>query len=540
MATKHVIQEAEEAIQAGKFDEAANTLSGLVASQPGNSKARWLLLQCHERLNEIQPAIEHLVQLLKSEGRNLTRITQLGSYARHRGYPLKIVTDAFERFLEKTPGSAVATYNLAYYLGKDGQFEKAIPQFQRALDLGIRSPEEVHLNMANMYMDHFQDNEKARQHLETAISIKPGYVQAHFNLGNLAERVGNREEAQSCFEKCLELDPDNEFALARLGDAHKFSGAEDPMIGRLADRAPQSENPDLHFTLGRAYDQVGAFDDAWACFEKANELDRQVYPEYRQSRAEALFQRITARLNSDWLSGFGGESHQPVFICGMFRTGSTLLEQMLAAHPVFTAGGESEFFPRLVSRIFPAYPDGLEALRPESIETWKTAHAALCEQRAGVDSRMTDKRPDNFLYAGLIKAILPQAKFVVTERDWHDVAVSVFSNRLGPTQGYATRLQDIRHYLDLHRKLIDHWQELLGDDLIRISYEELVNSPRETIGGLLERLGEEWNEACLEFDKQQSTVGTASVWQVRQPLSPKSIGRWKNYEKHFKDAFGEE
>ena len=164
----------------------------------------------------------------------------------------------------------------------------------------------------------------------------------------------------------------------------------------------------------------------------------------------------------------------------------------------------------------------------------------MCSERTQGDARLTDKRPDNFLYLGLIKAILPKAKFVVTERDWRDVAVSVFSTRLGPTQGYALRLRDIRHYLELHREMIDHWASLFGEDLIRVPYEELVNSPLETIGRLLEGLGVEWDDACLEFDKQKSTVGTASVWQVRQPLSPKSIGRWRNYEKYFVDAFGEE
>ncbi len=128
----------------------------------------------------------------------------------------------------------------------------------------------------------------------------------------------------------------------------------------------------------------------------------------------------------------------------------------------------------------------------------------------------------------------------MTERDWRDVAVSIFSTRLGPGQGYARSLTDIRHYLYLHRELVDHWAALLGDDLIRVSYEDLVHQPRETIGALLERLGEPWDDACLEFDKQEASVGTASVWQVRQPLNPKSIGRWKHYEQQFTEAFGED
>lgn len=538
VATRHSIQEAVEAARGRRFEEAVEILGGVLSGQPGNAQARWMMIQCQEQLRAFDKVQEQLAELLKHVSRDLGKITQVASFVRQRGYPLDLVIQAFGKYVERTPNSAVGVYNHAYYLGKGGWFEEAIRQYQRALDLGIKAPEEAHLNMANIYMDHLGDDAKAREHLVAALAANPRYVQAHFNLGNLAERQGNRQEARDCFEKCLEIEPENEQALARLADAHRFTAPGDPLLARLAERAPDSRNVDLHFALGRAYDQLEAYEKAWSHFVRANALDGASRPEYRQSRSEALIRRIIARCDGDWLSRFGGESHEPVFVCGMFRSGSTLLEQILGAHPRFTAGGESEFFPRLVAGNFRGFPDGLERLDPASVADWKAQHAELSALRAGADSRLTDKRPDNFLYVGLIKAILPNAKFVVTERDWRDVAISIFSTRLGPGQGYATRLQDIRHYLDLHRTLIDHWAGLLGDDLIRVSYEELVNSPRETVGTLLERLGEEWNDACLEFDRQQSTVGTASVWQVRQPINPRSIGRWKNYEQQFTEAFG--
>lgn len=538
MATKHSMQEAVEALQGQNYQEASVILAEVIASQPGNFKARWLRMRALEQDGQFDAAQAELAELLMLARRDLAQINKIAQFMRQRRYPLVPVIGAYQRFLERTPGSAIATYNCAYYMGIAGQAESAIEMFKRALDLGIKAPEEAHLNIANLYMNTLHKLEKAREHLETALELNPDYLQAHFNMGNLEERLGDRGEAQRHFERCLEIDPNNDFALARLADAHQFSDPQDSLIARMAERAAESENADLQYSLGRAYDQVAAYDDAWPAFARANELDRAAHPEYRQTQSEALVRRIIDRCNADWLSRFSGVSHEPVFVCGMFRSGSTLLEQMLAAHPGFTAGGESEFFPRLVVRNFPAYPDGLEALEFDSVTEWKAAHAALCEERTGGLTRMTDKRPDNFLYVGLIKAILPSAKFVVTERDWRDVAVSVFTTRLGPGQAYATRLRDIRHYLELHRELIDHWERLLGDDLVRVSYEELVNEPRETIGALLKSLGEEWDDACLDFDKQEGAVATASVWQVRQPLNPKSIGRWKNYEKYFEAEFG--
>ncbi|MDX1554505.1 MAG: sulfotransferase, partial [Xanthomonadales bacterium] len=536
MATRHSIQQATEAIRAGRFSEAAETLGAILKGQPGNEKARWLMIQSLEQLGRFDDVLEQLGQLFRQVSRDLAKITQTALFAQQRGYPLDGAIQAFARFLERNPTSAVAAFNHAYYLGRSGRHQESVVAYQRALDLGIKSPEEVHLNMANIFMEHLEEPEKARNHLEAALAEKPEYVQAHFNLGNLAERLGKRDEARRQFEKCLELDPQSDLALARLADTQRFESAEDPLLARMADRAASSENVDLHFALGRAYDQLAAYDDAWRHFERANELDRARYPEYRQSRSEALVRRIMSKCDADWLARFEGQSHDPVFICGIFRSGSTLLEQILGAHPQFTAGGESEFIPRLIARHLRGYPEGLEGLGQDSIADWRTAHAELSEARTGGTSRLTDKRPDNFLYVGLIKAILPGAKFVVTERDWRDVAVSMFSTRLGPRQRYATRLQDIRHYLDLHRELVDHWAAVLGEDLIRVSYEDLVSAPRDTIGAALERLGAPWDDACLEFNKQEASVGTASVWQVRQPLNTGSMGRWKNYRKYFEEA----
>ncbi len=538
--TKKHMQQATQAIQAGDFQQAAAILGGVVGEQPGNFQARWLLMRSLEQLRNFEQVQVQLVELLRLATREIGKLNRLAAFVRQRGYALGPVIDAYRKFLERTPASALATYNYAYYLGCARQVDAAVENYLRAIELGIKAPEEAHLNIGTLYMDVAQDNDKAREHLEKAIALNPDYAQAHFNLGNLEEREGHREAAQGCFARCLEIDPENDFALARLADATRFDSVEDNLISRMAERSPESKNVDLHFALGRAYDQLEAYDKAWPALVRANELDRAQHPEYKQSRSEAVVQRILSACNAEWLSKFGGESHDPVFVCGMFRSGSTLLEQILSAHPRFTAGGESEFFPRLVARNFRGFPEGVERLDPDVLSAWRSEHAALCEHFTDGETRFIDKRPDNFLYAGLIKAVLPRAKFVVTERDWRDVAVSVFSTRLAAGQAYATRLQDIKHYLELHRQLIDHWAEIMGDDLIRVEYESLVTNPRETVGAVLDFLGESWDDACLEFDKHERSVGTASVWQVRQPLNPKSIGRWQNYQDPLREVFGSE
>ena len=478
-----------------------------------------------------------LKSLLRRAGNNLAVIDQIAGHCLQNRYPLHSALRAYKKYLKQHPTSVNALFNYAYYLGKDGQFESAVEIYRHSLRLGIRTPEEVHLNIANIYMDQLKNPELAKEHLQQALLLNPNYASAYYNLGNLSEQDGAREESKRCFQKALEFDPLNHSALARLADAHKFSSKNEALLTRLIATAKTSNNIDLHFALGRAYEQLGIFDLAWQHFFKANMLDKSSYPAYRAQQTNRVFHQIMEQCSREWLERHRGKSDDTVFICGMFRTGSTLLEQMLAAHPGFLAGGESTFFPRLVSKQLQGFPHGLDDISTEQSSSWRNEHSRFSSEIYGDSFRVTDKRPDNFLHIGLIKAVLPSAKFIVTERDWRDVATSVYSTRLGAGQNYATDLKSIHHYIGLQKELVDHWQTIIGSDLIRISYEDLVTRPRDTISKLLHWLGEDWDESCLDFNKLRNTVQTASVWQVREPLHCKSIGRWKNYATHFEDIF---
>ena len=477
--------------------------------------------------------LDRLHSLLLQNEKNLQAIDRSAAILYQKGFPLGRALSAYEKYLERLPASSNAAYNFAWYLTRDGQFEAAIQAYQRALELGISQPEEVHLNMANILMDHLGKNDEAREEFNKALAINPNYAGAYYNLGNLAEQTGDRQQAARYFQKCIDIDPVNQSALARLADTHKFREPDDPLLARLVKNASASNNSDLHFALGSAYNQLADFENAWSHFRRANDLERVDLPPYDRERTERLFSHVAELSNREWLEQFSGESHEPVFICGMFRTGSTLLEQVLAAHPAFTAGGESEFFPRLVLGEFHDYPTGLDEITSGEIHDWCERHARFSDRHTADSARLTDKRPDNFLYIGLIKAILPSAKFIVTRRDWRDVALSVYSTMLGASQNYSTSLADIHHYIGQQDILLEHWKSLLGDDLAEVRYEELVQKPRKIIGRVLDFLDEEWDERCLAFDQLDSTVKTASVWQVRETFHTRSIGRWKNYRRHF-------
>ena len=539
MIDPRILQQAEQQLRAGRPAEARSLLLPALASHPGNASVLRGLVATSAALGDVDGTIGYFRQLVKRAPRPLAVLDELGRYCLAHGRA-GVAVDAYERHLASHPDSAVAHFNCAWYATRAGRHEFAIEHYAKALALGIGRPEEVHLNIANLCSGQLRDDARARQHLDKALAINPAYAAAWFNLGNLAEQQGDREEARRCFSRCLELEPGNVVALARLADTHDFTaGAESELLTRLASAARQSHDPDLHFALGRAHEQRGEYADAWRHFEVANAQDKRAFPVYEPADWERRIDRIIAICTPEWLARLAQDQPRaPAFICGMFRSGSTLVEQVLAAHPSFRPAGEREFFPRLVAGALPGYPDGLEALKPQQVHAWSRAYAEESERVFGRGARLTDKRPDNFLYLGLIKALFPRAKVVVTLRDWRDVATSVFATRLGPAAPYSTDLRNIRHFVAQHDRLIAHWCSLFGDDLVTVRYEDLIGEPRVTIEKLLASLGEPWNERCLAFHELRNTVQTASVWQVRQPLYSGSVGRWKRFEGAFVATFG--
>jgi tetratricopeptide (TPR) repeat protein/LPS sulfotransferase NodH len=540
MATDQRIEQALNAIKQGQFDEAKDLLSDILVRQVNHAQARWLFALCLEQQDKPREAVNQLKLLLKHSRKDIKKINQLAQHFLKKSYPLDPVLNAYRKYIDHKPEDTNAVFNYAWYLTRAARYEEALAAYESIMNIDAPGLDEIHLNIANLWMDHLGDHEKAREHIEYVFTLNPRHVGAWHNLGNLFEQRGEREEAARCFNNCLALDPQNESALARLADTQIFENDDNPILARLQATALHSRNSDVHFALGRACDQLQRYDEAWEHLSKANQLDREDYPAFDAEKTETLIGAIAETCDREWLENFQGESHSPVFICGMFRTGSTLLEQMLAAHPAFTAGGESEFFPRLVTYEFPQYPADLDRITPKQLESWRAEHVELAQRISDGSGRMTDKRPDNFLCAGLIKAVLPSAKFIVTERDWRDTAISIFATRLGPKQNYSTRLEDIRHYIALQRQLVDHWAEVMGDDLVRVQYEDLVRDPDKTLRSVLDCLNEEWDDRVMAFQEQEMAVRTASAWQVRQPLSEKSIGRWRNYAEHFEALHGED
>jgi len=450
---------------------------------------------------------------------------------------------AYLRVLAIRPDLPDTWYNLARLQRRAGRFDAALASYQQALDRGVSEPEEVHLNRSVIYSDCLRQDEAAERELQAALALNRNYVPALLNLANLREDFGKQAEARALYEKILELQPRCYIALARYVGLQKVTQANDPLIARLragiADSsASAADRADLGFALGKALDSGGAWDAAFAAYAAANRDSRQSAAPgtavYDRRAHERLIDEIVATFQLGQPNALRlPHSVRPLFICGMFRSGSTLVEQILAAHSQVAAGGELAFLPSLVRSELAPFPATMATVSQARLDELAASYLDLLARLFPHGERVTDKRPDNFLYIGLIKRLFPQARIVHTVREPLDNCLSIYFLHLDHGMSYALDLADIAHYYVQYRRLMAHWQALYGADIFDLDYDALVREPRSTLERLMQFCGLEWEEACLSFEQGTRAVKTASVWQVREPLYRRSSGRWRNYAAHI-------
>ena len=436
---------------------------------------------------------------------------------------------AYRSLLAREPDLPDSWYNLGLVQRQLGKPLEALASYQKALDRGAQRPEEIHLNRGVIYADELRQDGKAEDAYAAALARNPNYVPALLNLGNLAEDRSRRDEALACYERALKIDPRCYLALAR--GAMLRRDADEALIDRLRQTilmggAGPSDRAALGFALGKLLDERGAYDEAFAAYAAANRAVPR--PPYDRAETEALVDSLIAAFP---MASLSTATAPAVFICGMFRSGSTLAEQVLAGHPRITAGGEIDFFGRCATNELSPYPEAMNHTPPQIVAAIAARYRERIAQLFPGADMVTDKRPDNFLHVGLIKALFPDARIVHTVRQPLDTCLSIYFTAID--QPYAHDMMDAAHYLRQYRRLMAHWKTHFGDDILDFDYDALVREPRQAVERLVSFCGLNWDEACLAFHESQNTVKTASVWQVREPLYQRSSGRWRHYASHI-------
>ena len=523
----------------GRFTEAEQAYQQLANFGEQRETVLRALVELYLQTRQTSEAIDTLVALTEEVPDKLYYYARLAGLLDGLGQ-----TDAaighYQRLLKRQPGHAVAYFNVALLYKKGKRYSDALSAYEEAIKHGIDDVQEVYSNLGVLYSE-MRQREKAREMYERALNVDPTYVPALFNLAGLFEEAGERQRARELYERILSINPNHWDSLARLAHAKKLTGADGHLIDSLR-RATADAKDDpmaregLYFALGKALDDLGQYEEAFAAYRSANQMGKLRNPPYDRNIVEQAFDRIIELFTPEWIGRVTTASTAaPIFVCGMFRSGSTLIEQILAGHPSITAGGELDYLPWLVAERLAPYPDGVISATREKLD--ELGHEYLSRLRTQFPDAqcITDKRPDNFLHLGLIKALFPSARIVYTRRNPVDNCLSVYFQQLGGNLSYATDLEDTAHYYRQHERLMAHWSSCFAEDIFTVDYDELVNSPEQVLRQLLHFLGFEWDDRCLTFQNTDSLVKTASVWQVREELHTYSSGRRRNYTPFVQD-----
>lgn len=441
---------------------------------------------------------------------------------------------AYEAVLAAAPNMPDSWFNLALVRRRARRFEAALEAYGEALRRGVSGPEEARLNRAVILSEDLDRPDAAEAELREAVRLAPSYVPAWLNLGNLQEDRGKREAARDAYARALAIDPAHPLALARLAGATCFADAHDPLLVRLRARLElraltAADRADLGFALGRGLDEAGDYDAAFDAYAAANAASQAASgARYDRAAAEHLIDRLIAAFPAGDGPTARPTGRAPLFICGPFRSGSTLAERILAAGEGVRSGGELDTLASLARTVSP-WPEAAGAADAATLDDLARRYLAETDAIRPGAGLLTDKRPDNLLRLGLAKRMFPDARVVITRRDRRDLILSNWMLHLGPEAPQALDLADMAHWTGQEDRLIAHWRTLWPEDLLELDYDALVADPEPHARRLYDFAGLDWTPEALDVAARGGAVRTASVWQVREPLYRRSSGRWRNY-----------
>jgi tetratricopeptide (TPR) repeat protein len=380
-----------------------------------------------------------------------------------------------------------------------------------------------------------------------AISIKPDFAEAHANVGAALQEQGKLDAARNAFEKAIEVAPARAATYRLLGAVKRFS-ATDPHLATMqklardmASLSPE-EQIELHFALAKAYGDLGDHAGSFRHLLEGNALKRQRIG-YDEPTMLAMFDRIRSVFTPERMrdkQGCGHTSSVPVFIVGMPRSGTTLVEQILASHPkVFGAGELGEFgnaVENIISRTEATahFPEVVSSMPDSQLRQVGASYVSAISTLAPNAERVVDKMPMNFLFAGLIHLALPNARITHVRRDPVDTCLSCFSKLFTTRHLFSYHLGELGRYYRAYEKLMEHWRRVLPPGvMLEVQYEQLTTDLEGEARRLVAHCGLEWDAACLSFYETERLVRTASAGQVRQPIYRSSIGRWRSYARQL-------
>ena len=450
----------------------------------------------------------------------------------HRRGDLAEAARLYRRLLQADPRAFDVLHNLGHVLVQQDQAAEAVGLFERAL--ALRPDAASTHNMLASALRRLERHEQAIAHHRQALALRPDYPQAHHDLGRLLVGLGRADEARQAIESALAQAPRRGEYFRSLSEVVRFE-AGDPSLARMeallgeAASLPLVDQLGLHFALGKAYADIGQPARSFERYQAGCSLARRRLT-YDEPASLAMYDEMATLITPQLLqakAGLGYGAAAPIFILGMPRSGSTLIEQILAGHPDVAAGGELAVF-RDAAQAALGHPSNVRSMDGTGLSALGARYAQTVRALRPRAARITDKMPGNFLFLGLIRLALPNARFIHTVRDPVDTCLSCFTTLFDSGQLYSYDLGELGRYYRRYRLLMDHWRRVLPPGvLLDVRYEDVVGDLEGQARRMLSHCGLDWDPACLDFHRRSGGVWTASAAQVRRPIYASSVGRWR-------------
>ena len=539
-ALQGALQAIDANVRQQRLTKARKLCDSALAANPESSQLNYALGVVHQAKNDLKRAVNSYQQAISTNPDNLAAWVNLGICARAmKDYDTAI--RALERAISIDARSFHAHYNLALVYCDIKDVDKALASLNAALEIEPTSPE-AQFQMGFL-QELLQNHGDAVHNYRQVLAVTPNSDRAHLHAGSCLQIIGRFEEGAEHLKKAIELNPANgraQLALASSEQAVVEPDFVDTLHGQLRRRdLPAKELANLQFAAGRLHERAEDYDRAFEHYKTGNAIRNASYDVRPQDFLDLTehVKSVFTREHVAKLAEGGNPSERPVFVIGVPRAGTTLVEQIIASHPQGFGAGE-------LSNILDVttlpdmdqakrYPENAVDLNGTDIAQMAERYLADYPPAAASAAKVVDKTPGNSMWLGMITAMFPNAAIIHCERDPMDTLWSFYAQNFFVDLPYACAFDNLAAYYAQHTRAMQHWREVLPTPITNIRYEDLVLNPETIIPQVVAAAGLEWDDRCMDFHSHDRSVITTSMWQVRRPMFKSSIGKWKRFESHL-------
>jgi len=587
--TQRLLARAKKIAKKGDIEEARKLYAAILEASPNNKEAKNGLLVLEQGRNQPKPSKSEVqsVFALYSNGQIQEALDSVETLI--KDYPdepllfnisgacykeidkLEMACKSFETAVDLKPDYAEAQYNLGVTLRELGQVDAAIKSYEKALANQHAYPN-AHNNLGQILLQSGQPD-AAMDHFEWAVAYQPEFFEAHNNLGSSLLALGQVNTAVTHYEKALEIKPDYQLARNNLGIAYQRLGEIDKAFKsferaqtvksdyaqahynlsvlkkytkndkQIVEMESLLSNQDLSqsdrificFALAKAYEHLGKKDELFKVLHEGNQLRKKElnYTIEKSENHNAIIEKLF-NSNPKALSN-QVSTIRPIFIVGMLRSGTSLVEQIISSHHEVYGAGELKNLSQIIIPILREHlTDDKKKLSKKTFLSIRQKYLESLSRFNASENVITDKWPLNFRSIGFILSAIPEAKIVHLKRDARAVCWSIYKHYFTDTgNGWAYNFEDLSEFYKLYSELMRFWHEMFPGKVYDISYEDLTTNQEDETRKLLEYCELEWDKNCLDFHKNKRTVETASVLQVQQKMYQGSSEVWKEYEEYL-------